>query len=120
MQSNHIADISLGQQHLDTIKKVAASFPEIEKIILFGSRAIGSHRKGSDIDLALTGQNVTHATVLRLHDILDQETMIPYRIDLSNYNTLQNTELKRHIQIHGVVIFEKRMQSTFDSHVGNR
>ncbi|MEX0772102.1 MAG: nucleotidyltransferase domain-containing protein [Balneolales bacterium] len=98
MQSSQLTEIALEQHYLDSIIKVASSFLEIEHIYLFGSRSVKTNRKASDIDLALAGKNVTHSTVLRLHDVLNQETMIPYQIDVVNYNAIQNRQLKNHIK----------------------
>ncbi|MEX2632876.1 MAG: nucleotidyltransferase domain-containing protein [Balneolales bacterium] len=107
MESDRIVGIDLEQLHLDSICKVALIFSEIEKVILFGSRALETNRKGSDIDLALTGSKVTHSTVLRFHDILNQETLIPYQIDVVDFNTIWNRQLLDHIEKHGVIIYQK-------------
>ncbi len=45
----------LSPKTLDEIKTALAHFPEVEKAVLYGSRAKGKHRRGSDIDLALLG-----------------------------------------------------------------
>jgi uncharacterized protein len=83
------------------IIKTLRSFPEIEKSIIFGSRAKGSAKKGSDIDLALKGQKIDHKLVSKISTILNQELPIPYKVDLICYNTLNNNDLKSEIDKFG-------------------
>jgi predicted nucleotidyltransferase len=82
-------------------------FPKIEKVIVFGSRAMGNHKKGSDIDLAILGSGVDFETTSRLHGKLNDELPIPYFVDVVNFNTIDVEELKKHIYEEGKVIFEK-------------
>lgn len=98
----------LEDRHADTIKQIAATFSEIKRVLIFGSRAVGNADKGSDIDLALIGEDVTHSTVLRFYDLLNEETLIPYYIDVIDYKTIQNAELKEHIDRMGVIVYEKQ------------
>lgn len=61
------------------IRGVLARFPAIDKAVLYGSRAKGNYRPGSDIDLTLQGAMLTPRL---LADALD-ELLLPYSIDLS-------------------------------------
>ncbi|TVQ03155.1 MAG: nucleotidyltransferase domain-containing protein [Balneolaceae bacterium] len=107
MQLSKKPTSSLEGRHTDTIRRIAVTFPEIRSVILFGSRAAGNSEKGSDIDLALIGEDVTHSTVLRFYDFLNEETLIPYYIDVIDYKTIQNAGLKEHIDQVGIIIYEK-------------
>lgn len=89
------------------ILKSLRAMPEIEKAILFGSRAMENYKKGSDIDIAITGKNINDKTVTRLSSILNQKLPIPYFIDVADYNSLSNIELKEHIQKEGKIIYQK-------------
>ena len=82
-------------------------FPEIEQAYIFGSRAMGNYKKGSDIDLAIIGTEIDFETTSRLHGKLNEELPIPYFIDVVNFNTINVEELKQHILNEGVVVFEK-------------
>ncbi len=82
-------------------------YPEIEQARIFGSRAMNTYKKGSDIDIALFGPRLKQATIDKLAIYMDEETIIPYYIDFINYNTLDNDELIKHIDEKGVVFYEK-------------
>ena len=82
-------------------------FPKIEKAIIFGSRAMGNYKKGSDIDIAILGEKIDFATTSRLHGLLNEELPIPYFVDVINYNTIKVEELKQHIMNEGVAIYSK-------------
>jgi predicted nucleotidyltransferase len=80
--------------------------PEIEKAILFGSRAKGTNRPGSDVDLALIGSGITQRIVSRLYQELD-ELPIPYEFDLVPMAQIQEPEVIAHIQRVGIVFYER-------------
>lgn len=87
-----------------TIKKIRlifANYPSIEKVILYGSRAIGNYRSGSDIDLTLLAPQLTTSDLLRIENELD-DLLLPYQIDLSLYHQIENDDLLEHIQRVGV------------------
>ena len=82
-------------------------FPKIEKAYIFGSRAMGNYKKGSDIDIAIMGKYINFETTARLHGKLNEELPIPYFVDVVNYNTIDAEELKQHILSEGKIIYEK-------------
>ena len=88
---------------IDTLSK----FPEIEKGIIFGSRAIGNYKKGSDIDLALIGKNITNDILYDVSDYLNEVYPIPYFFDIVHYDNISNVNLKKHIDDYGKVIYTK-------------
>lgn len=89
---------------LDGIRKHS----EINKAIIFGSRAIGNYKKGSDIDLAITGDKITKDILNELDDYLNEVCPIPYFFDLLHYENLSNENLKKHIDEYGKIIYEQR------------
>lgn len=95
--------IGLNDSELEVLKKVFNKFDEIEEIILFGSRALDTHKKSSDIDLAIKGKlNIN--TLSKLKYTLEEETNLPYFFDIVIYDNLENKELKKHIDEFGEVI----------------
>lgn len=88
------------------IRKVLAGFPEIERVTLFGSRAMGNFRPGSDIDLAIHGEAMTLEQLARLDTQLD-DLLLPWHIDLALWHQIDNPALRDHIQRVGQTLFER-------------
>lgn len=87
-----------------------SEIPEIEKAIIFGSRAMGDYKMGSDIDIAIFGADLNFAITTRLQGKLNERLPIPYFVDVVHYETLNNEALKKHIADEGKVIF-RRMET---------
>jgi len=81
--------------------------PEIEKVLLYGSRAYGNYRLGSDIDLALAGKYITPQIVNHIHYILEEESPTPLWFDVIHYDTIKSDKLKEEIDSFGKVIYNK-------------
>lgn len=91
---------------LHHIISILSKNPRIDRVLLFGSRAKGNFRIGSDIDLALTGKE------LELDDILDASLEIdnlnlPYKFDLVIYDRIKEPALLEHIDRVGVALFSR-------------
>lgn len=95
----------LSESTVRSIQKVLAHFPEVEKAILYGSRAKGTHHPGSDIDLTLCGGRLNHTLLTRIANELD-DLLLPYQIDLSLFETLNHPALLDHIRNIGVTFYE--------------
>lgn len=79
----------------------------MEKVILFGSRAKGNYRNGSDIDLAIKGENCTASLALDIEAYVNEELPIPHMIDIIDYQSLTNSDLKEHIDRVGMIFYHK-------------
>ena len=97
--------IGLTPKELEILKNVFKKFDDIKEVILFGSRALGTHKTASDIDLAIKG-NVNINTLSKLKYTLEEDTNLPYFFDVVIYDNLENLELKKHIDEFGKVIFK--------------
>ena len=86
---------------LDSFNK----FPSIEKVILFGSRAMGNYKNGSDIDIAIFGNEVDFNMITGLSTKLNEEIPIPYFVDVVQFDTIKSKALKDHIINQGIVIY---------------
>jgi predicted nucleotidyltransferase len=86
----------LKKETIEAIREVLAKYPEVEKAILYGSRAKGNYRPGSDIDLTLIGEKLNLSTLQKIENELD-DLLLPYKIDLSTYKQIQNKELLEHM-----------------------
>jgi predicted nucleotidyltransferase len=94
-------DYGLKPETIDAMRAVFRQHPEIEAVILYGSRAKGTFRNGSDIDLTLTGTAVSQQLLYQLLAELD-DLLLPYTIDLSIFAQISNPDLIDHIQRRGV------------------
>lgn len=83
-------------KELDTIVEVLKACEKVEQVYLYGSRAMGTHRHNSDIDLVLDGDELTYKELAQLTLELD-DLNLPYKIDLSILHHIDNPELKEHI-----------------------
>ena len=90
---------------IQAIQDVFKKYPDVEKAILYGSRAKGNYRPGSDIDLTLVGKQLTLTTLQKIENELD-DLLLPYKIDLSLQKQIQNNELLDHIERVGKVFFD--------------
>lgn len=103
---NRLLNIGLSENIINQINSVFIKYPEIEKVILYGSRAKGNYKEGSDIDLTMYGISLNYLLQMNIADELD-ELLLPYMIDLSIYNKLTNKELQEHINRVGIIFYEK-------------
>ena len=96
----------LAEDTTTRIRAVFANHPEVEKVILYGSRAKGNYRSGSDIDLTLLGNGLTPDILGKIRGELD-DGPLPYRVDLSILSHITHADLVDHIRRVGVVFYEK-------------
>lgn len=95
------------ERDVNCIIQAIGHYPEIEEAIIFGSRAMGNYKKGSDVDIAIKGQNVNRRIVSRLSDELNEVYPLPYFFDVLSYDEISNEELKKHIDMVGKSIYNK-------------
>ena len=89
--------------------EVFRQYPEIESVVIYGSRAKGNYREGSDIDITLMGERVTEDIRSRVWlDIDDLNT--PYLIDLSVFHKLGSPDLVEHITRVGKTLYKRKEQ----------
>ena len=74
-------------------------------MIIYGSRAKGNYRNGSDIDLTIKGETVTLSELMKIETELD-DLLLPYKIDLSLLHKIGDASLLDHIKRVGAVFFE--------------
>lgn len=96
----------LPERTFEAICAVFARHPEVERAILYGSRAKGNYKPGSDIDLTLMGADLSRQLCSTIDDELD-DLLLPYSIDLSVFAQLKHPELEAHIERVGQVFFQR-------------
>ena len=96
----------LTEATLAKIQGVFSSHPAVEKAVLYGSRAKGNFKAGSDIDLTLHGTALTPVLVATIAEALD-DLLLPYTIDLSMFDAIENDELREHIHRVGLDFYRR-------------
>src|SRR6266498_99969 len=91
---------------IESIQKVFEGNSKIDEVIIFGSRAKGNFKEGSDIDFAVKGRKINFDDILSLTGKLD-ELNLSYKIDLLDYATINDKDVIEHIDRVGVVFYER-------------
>lgn len=95
----------LRDEDFKKIETVLRSYPKIQDAIIFGSRAKGTYRHGSDIDIALKG-SIDQRLINDLLQAMD-ELFLPYTFDLVDYASIDNQEFREHIDRVGISLINK-------------
>lgn len=96
----------ISEKSFNLLLEAFAKFPQIEEVIIFGSRAKGNFKKGSDIDLAIKGEKCNASLALDLNTYINEELPIPYMVDIVDYGSLQHQELREHIDRVGMLFYK--------------
>ncbi len=100
----------LSANSMSIISNIYKKYPQIEKVILYGSRAKGNYREGSDIDMTIISDGeFTHNDLTHVINDFD-DSMLPYLTDISIFSELQNPDLIDHIQRRGKVLYSREKQ----------
>ena len=92
---------------VEKICAVLAKFPQVEKAVLYGSRAKGVYKNGSDIDLTLHGNaGLTVGILNKISNDLD-DLLLPYTIDLSIFHDISDPDMVAHIQRAGITFYAR-------------
>ena len=95
------------QKDMDFMIHLFREYPEIEKVIIYGSRGRGDFEHGSDVDIALEGKEITSETVSCIHTKLEEESPTYLWFDVLHYDSLKNQKLKEQIEKYGKLFFIK-------------
>jgi predicted nucleotidyltransferase len=104
--SLYIEVFGLDFSTVSKIRGVLKNISKIDKAILYGSRAMGSYRSGSDIDLTFKGEKIGLNDLLQFESEID-DLMTPYSFDVSVFSQIENQQLIGHIDRVGVIFYER-------------
>ncbi|HBH82873.1 MAG: hypothetical protein A2X03_15645 [Bacteroidetes bacterium GWA2_40_15] len=96
----------LSETVIEKLISVFSSNSEIDEVIIFGSRAKGNYKEGSDIDISLKGAGITSSLIRKIELEIDN-LYLPYKVDLINYNDIIEPMLTDHIDRVGICIYKK-------------
>lgn len=92
----------LKERYYEELKALYFLFPNIDEVIIFGSRARGDYREYSDIDIAIKGE-LTKLEIALIREHLE-ESKIPYVTDVVEYEKIVDKAFKDEIDREGIVI----------------
>lgn len=98
----------ISENVMTEIKTVFSNFPEVEKAVLFGSRAKGNFYEGSDIDIAVFGRKLNFEQTLDLSIELDAVGLLQ-AIDLVHFEKIKEPGLKKYIERVGIKIYDREL-----------
>lgn len=96
----------LKQEDIDKINNVFATYNGIDSVIIYGSRAKGNFKVGSDIDLTIIENSISFPNFLEIENTLD-DLLLPYKIDLSLKREITNIDLLSHIDRVGKLFYKR-------------
>ncbi|WP_404363768.1 nucleotidyltransferase domain-containing protein [Marinobacter sp.] len=109
-----LADQSgLPEKAIVALQDVFRSHPRVREVTLYGSRAMGTFRNGSDIDLTIHGREIDWQELLDIEQEID-DLLLPWKTDLSLYDQIDNESLREHIQRVGVCFWEREQSEGSD------
>jgi len=97
----------LNDRDIQTLFGILNKYDEVKKVYLYGSRAKGTHKLGSDIDLAIMNEGVSEKIIRTIKSEIE-ESSLPYFVDITNFTTLNHKELAEHIQRVGVSFYTNK------------
>jgi len=101
----------LEQHIIDNLIAVFEQHSKVDKAIVFGSRAKGNYRPDSDIDIAIKGQDLNTDDIIAM-SVAFEEKGITHKIDLINYDTIKEPDLKDHIDRVGIELYSRWKEFT--------
>lgn len=111
MTPNAYASFGLPIDAINALREVFSQYSDIQKAILYGSRAKGNYRTGSDIDLCLIAPNLNLMDLQSIEHQID-DLLLPWKIDLSLKHQIDNPELIEHIKRVGIDFYQKSTRSS--------
>lgn len=96
----------LNNKAINQIRQVFSKYPEVEKVLLYGSRAKGNFKPGSDIDLTFVGDLLSQSILNKIEDDID-DLLLPYNFDLSILKNVSNPDFIAHVNRVGIVFYER-------------
>lgn len=103
---NEVDRFGLKVTTISRINEVFAAHSLVEQVLIYGSRAKGNFRPGSDIDLTIRGREVTLSELMKIETELD-DLLLPYKIDLSLLHKIGDPDVIEHVQRVGQVFYQK-------------
>lgn len=100
-------NFGLSEEDIQAIMRVFETNEKVEEAILYGSRAKGDFKAGSDIDLTLKGEDLNMLDLSSIEMQID-DLLLPYSMDISIFSHIKNIDLLDHIHRVGRVFYTRK------------
>ena len=94
----------LNAEVIQKLQSVFRQHKSVTKVVIFGSRAMDTAKTGSDIDLSILSSEISWTELLKIETEID-ELLLPYKVDLLIFESLENESLKNHIEHVGKLFY---------------
>lgn len=111
IHKRHHMRFGLDENTVHKLQSVFAQHHEVEEVIIYGSRAMGTHKPGSDIDLAVKGAHASFPLLQTIRQEID-DLFLPFTVDLSSYDQITHDNLLDHISRVGQVFYRREAGET--------
>ena len=91
----------------DQLIRIFEEYEQVKEVVLYGSRAKGTHNARSDIDLAIRNSPIDRHTLGKIKLQIDNSD-VPYIVDLQVVEKIKNPKLLAHIERLGQVFYKKK------------
>lgn len=105
--------MNLRVKDINTLQSVFRNFPAVQEVKVFGSRASGTARRASDLDLGINAPFATPSVWADLCEAMEQAPLI-YELDIVRIDHTLNSQLKAKIKHEGIVVYSAK--SVFSLH----
>ncbi len=101
-------EFGLSEKSMSIITGIYEKFPQVERVVVYGSRAMGNFREGSDIDMTLIADGgFSSSDLSKIWNEFD-DSSLPYLVDVSIFSELKNPDLIDHIKRRGKTLYERK------------
>ncbi|MDA3851524.1 MAG: nucleotidyltransferase domain-containing protein, partial [Spirochaetaceae bacterium] len=92
--------------HIQLLINIFKEYNEIERVEIFGSRAMGNQKEASDVDICLYGRNISKGIPSKIKNRIEEETIFPYLVDIVVFDKISSLEFRQHIKTYGMKLRE--------------
>lgn len=97
----------LPESFFEYLRELLVRYPDVESAVLFGSRAKGTWKNGSDVDVCLRGSSCTLDTLSSVSFALNETGTFPWKFDVVCSNMIESAELLSHIERVGIQVYAR-------------
>ena len=96
----------LRSKDIELLIEVLRRYPDVEEAVVFGSRAMGNYKPGSDVDIALK-ENLEPDTCGDIAVEFNERMPLPYKFDVIVYQDISHKPFIEHIDCYGKTLYKK-------------